>query len=407
MSKKPYEGIRIIDPTHVLAGPFCCYQMAWFGAEVIKIEAVEPRDFIRYASPEADLAKAGLSEGFLAQNANKKSVVLNLKDPRGQDLFKRLAATSDAMVENFQPGTMAGLGLGYDDIRAINPKLVYCSLTGFGQTGPLRDVPAYDHLVQGISAMASMQNGTTDPVRVGFPVIDYVVGLLGAFALSTALFQARASGQGQYVDVSMLDSALVIMAPVVQQWLTSQRVPQSTGRRAFSGSPFSGIFETAEGMLVTAANTRAQAESVLRVIGREDLIDDPDVLNWQGRPEVSDRVQPILFEAFATRTALEWEALLGAASVPAGKLRDVPEIMAHPHVQERGLLHTIPDVPGIGRPIEVMGPGFRMADPASMVSNPTPPPLKGADTRHYLREVGLSDADIDGLVSDGVTLVAD
>ena len=139
---KPYEGIRIIDPTHVLAGPFCCYQMAWFGAEVIKVEAVEPRDFIRYASPDAELAEAGLSESFLAQNANKKSVVLNLKDPRGQDLFKQLAATSDAMVENFQPGTMAGLGLGYDDIRAINPKLVYCSLTGFGQTGPLRDVPA-------------------------------------------------------------------------------------------------------------------------------------------------------------------------------------------------------------------------------------------------------------------------
>lgn len=404
---KPFEGIRILDPTHVLAGPFCCYQMAWFGAEVIKIEAVEPRDFIRYASPDAELAKAGLSESFLAQNANKKSVVLNLKDPRGQDLFKRLAATSDAMVENYQPGTMAGLGLGYADLKLVNERLVYCSLTGFGQTGPLRDVPAYDHLVQGISAMASMQNGTDDPVRVGFPVIDYVVGLLGAFALSTALFQSRATGQGQYVDVSMLDASLIIMAPVVQQWLTSQRQPPAMGRRAFSGSPFSGMFETADGMIVTAANTRAQAESVLRVIGREDLIDDPDVMDWNGKPEVADRVQPILFEIFATRTALEWEALLVAASVPAGKLRDVPEIMAHPHVRERGLLHAIPDVPGLGRSVEVMGPGFRIADPQAMIQDPTPPPLKGADTRHYLREMGLSDGDIDTLVSDGVTLVAE
>ncbi|WP_416899322.1 MAG: CaiB/BaiF CoA transferase family protein [Minwuia sp.] len=400
---KPFEGIRILDATHVFAGPYCTYQMAWLGAEVIRVEAVKPLDFIRYASPDEAQQRAGMADAFLIQNANKHSVALDLKDPRGQDAFRKLAATADVVIENYRPGTMAKLGLGPDDLMKDRPDLIYASVSGFGQSGPLRDIPAYDHFVQGVSGMMSVQDdGETGPVRVGWPVIDYVAGLVAAFALSSALYGRKVSGQGQYVDVAMLDAALAIMGPVIGPWLTSQRRQVKTGRQAASGSPFSGMFETADGTLVVAANTQKQAENLLRVAGREDLVGDPAIFPWGGRPDVSERIQPMLDGIFASRTALEWEALLGPAGVPAGKLRSVDEIAAHPHVRARGLIHEIPDVPGLGRGIEVLGPGFGFGDPDAMVTEPTPPPRKGAHSRKYLRDIGLDDAEIDALIADGV-----
>lgn len=399
---KPFEGIRILDATHVFAGPFCTYQMGWMGAEVVRVEAVKPLDFIRYASPDEAQKQAGMADTFLIQNANKHSVALDLKDPRGQDLFRRLSKTSDAVIENYRPGTMAKLGLGPEQLTAERSDLIYLSLSGFGQSGPLRDTPAYDHFVQGMSGMMAVQDdGETGPARVGWPVIDYVAGLVAAFALSSALYARKSTGQGQVIDCAMLDAALVIMGPVVGPWLSSQRRQVKTGKQAASGSPFSGMFDTADGTLVITANTAKQGESVLRVIGREDLIGDPDIFPWAGRPEVTERLQPMLAEIFATRTALEWEAVMIPASVPAGKLRNVDEIAAHPHVRERGLIHELAEVPGLGRGIDVLGPGFNA--PGSVVDKPTPPPLKGAHSRQYLREVGLSDADIDGLIAVGVT----
>lgn len=399
---KAFEGIRILDATHVFAGPFCTYQMAWLGAEVIRVEAVEPLDFIRYASPDREMSEKGLADAFLIQNANKASVALDLKSPKGQDVFRRLAKTCDVVIENYRPGTMAKLGLGPDDLMAADPKLVYCSVSGFGQTGPLRDVPAYDHFVQGVSGMMALQGDEDGPRRVGWPLIDYVAGLTAAFALSAALYRRQATGEGQFVDVAMLDAALSIMGPAVGPWLTSGRLPPKTGRQAASGSPFSGMFDTADGILIVAANTPKQAASLCRVIGREDLAGNPDVMPWQGRPEISARVQPLLAEAFATRTALAWEALLAPASVPAGKLRHVGEIAAHEQVAARGLIRHVDDVPGLGRGIDVLGPGFQFGDPAAQVETPSPPPLKGADTRRYLGEAGLDEAGIDAMIAEGV-----
>lgn len=399
---EPFKGIRILDATHVFAGPFCTYQMAWLGAEVVRVEAVQPLDFIRYMSPDEEMKKAGLADSFLIQNANKKSVSLDLKHPRGQELFRELAKTADVVIENYRPGTMAKLGLGPADLTADREDLIYVSLSGFGQSGPLRDTPAYDHFVQGMSGMMAVQDdGETGPARVGWPVIDYVAGLVAAFALSSALYGRQATGRGQVIDCAMLDAALVIMGPVVGPWLTSQRRQIKTGKQAASGSPFSGMFDTADGTLVITANTARQGENVLRVIGREDLIGSPDIFPWAGRPEVTAFLQPLLAEIFATRTALEWEALLIPASVPAGKLRGVDEISEHPHVRERGVIHAVPAVPGLGRGIEVLGPGFNAE--GQVVGDPSPPPLKGAHSRDYLREIGLSDADIDGLMAEGIT----
>lgn len=402
---KPLQGIRVLDPTHVLAGPFCTYQLGLMGAEIIRVDAVGDRDFIRSGSLDEQLRNAGMSESFLMQNAGKKSIALDLKDERGRDLFRRLARGADVVVENYRPGTYERLGLGYEDLRRDNPGLVYCSLTGFGQQGPLRDMPAYDHLVQALSGMMSLM-GTEEsgPMRVGFPIIDYIVGLMAAFAIASALHRRTVSGEGSYLDVAMLDSALAMMGPVLGGWLISGRLPPKGRNRAFSGSPYSGLFETADGTLALAANTRAQAIQVLEVIGLGERKDDPALTDWRGSGDEGAEAHALLTAALKTDSALNWEARLSAAGVPAGMLRNVPEILDHPQIAARELLHRIDAVPGLDRDITVPGVGFRVDDHSPVPAGP--PPRKGADTRTVLHGLGLDAADMDALEEDGVILSA-
>ncbi len=403
---KPLEGIRVLDPTHVLAGPFCSYQLGLMGAEVIRVDAVSDRDFVRGGSPDPALRAAGMGDSFLMQNAGKKSIALDLKDPRGQALFRRLAKDSDVVIENFRPGTFERLGLGYEALRSDNPGLVYCSLTGFGQQGPLRDMPAYDHLVQALSGMMSLM-GTeeTGPMRVGFPIIDYIVGLMGAFAIASALHRRAAHGEGSYLDVAMLDSALAMMGPVLGGWLIGGRLPPKGQNRAFSGSPFSGLFDTADGILAMAANTRAQAARVLEVIGEGGSGGEAAMPDWQSDPDAGEVARARLIAALAGDNALAWEARFGAAGVPAGKLRDVPEVVAHEQIAARGLLHDIAAVPGIDRDIRVPGIGFLVDGESPPPAGP--PPRKGADTRDVLGALGLSAEELASLERDGVILAAD
>ena len=260
--------------------------------------------------------------------------------------------------------------------------------------------PAYDHVVQAVSGMmVTNQDPGGRPWRVGFPMIDYVAGLSAAFAISSALFQREQTGTGQVIDVAMMDAAVAIMAPAMAPYLQGITPPVRTGNRAASGSPFSGMFETTDGLLALAANAQAQGRSVAKEIGREDLILDPRFDEWGGNADYVQLVQDALAAAFAARGALEWEERLSPLGVPAGKVRGLAEIMDSDQLAARGMIHTIND-PALGRDVRVPGVGFKMAHDGAAVS--TPPPGLGQDTNAVLAELGYGTEDIAEMRADGV-----
>ncbi len=391
---RPFDGLFVLDFTHVLAGPYCTYQLALLGADVIRIEPPGGGDIIRGAG-------GGMTPAFMAQNANKKSLALDLKTAPGREVAQRLAAECDVLVENFRPGVMDRLGLGHDNVKAANPAVIYCSITGYGQDGPLGQRPAYDHVIQGMSGVMAVNGRDAGrPQRVGFPFIDYAAGLMAAFAVASALVQRGQTGKGQRIDTAMLDTALVLMAPVLAQQLIAGQAPRATGGRAFSGSPFSGVFDTSDGQLVLAANTPKQARALCDALDLADLADDPRAADWQANPDFAAEVQRSLNAVFATRSADAWEQRLSAADVPAGRLRDVADILAHPHIDTREVLHEIADMPGVDQPVTVPGVGFKLADSGQKVT--APPPRLGEHSREVLARFGYSAADIDALAAEGV-----
>jgi CoA:oxalate CoA-transferase len=393
-------GIRVLDATHVMAGPFCTYQLALLGADVIRVEPLDGSDPIRMHGPDAELNRRRMGTSFLAQNAGKRSLGLNLKHSEGYAIFRRLAERSDVVVENFRPGVLNRLGLGAEALRTINPRLVYCSISGFGQDGPLSNRPAYDHVVQAMGGMMAV-TGTpaSGPMRVGFPLTDYVAGLVAAFAVAIALFRRERSGEGATIDVAMLDAALVIMGPLLAQVLIAGHDPRPAGNSPFGGSPFSGIFATADGLLAVVGSTPRQCLGICRVLGLKDILEDPRIGCWQDHPELGKELRPILEASFRSRTAGEWELALSAADVPAGKVRDLREILMHPHLAGRDLLLEIARVPGIERSIKVPNVGFKLEDgPHAPVR---PPPLPAAHTRDVLRELGYGDQEIEALEQCG------
>lgn len=395
------DDVSVLDAGHVLAGPFCSYQLAMLGARVTRVENPRGNDFARrHGGPDA-LRAAGMGASFLAQNANKRSLAMDLKDPRGRDLFRRLAARADVVTENFRPGVMHRLGLDYESLSKDHPRLVYMSLTGFGQSGPLSMLPAYDHIVQGLSGMMAF-TGTHEsgPLRIGYPVVDYVAGLTAALAIVSALHQRERSGQGQHLDVAMLDSALLMMGPFVSQQLLAGAVERPPGNLAFSGSPFSGAFDTADGLLVVTANTAAQATRLCALLGCCELMDDARMRDWNAHPELVAELRPVLEAAYAREDAVEWERRLGAISVPAAKVRDLGEALEHPQVRQRGFLEAAGQVPGRDDPLEVPGPGFA-AGAAPREPN-APPPVLGAHSEQVLRELDVPSAEIDALFADGI-----
>jgi len=398
---RPLEGFRVIDCTHVLAGPYCGYQLGMLGAEVIRIDRVDTGDFIRHRGAERKLNDVGMAASFMVQNAGKKSLAINLKDPRGQAILKDLVKSADVMCENFRPGKLTALGLGFDEMAKIKEDLIYCSLTGFGQSGILRDFPAYDYLVQGVSGYMSV-NATPagDPQRIAFPIIDYLTGLVGAFAVTTALLQRERTGKGQNIDVSMLEAALIMLGPLIGPMLISGVQPVNTGNRPASGSAFSGVYDTKDGRLVVVANTPGQATALAKAIDRPDLLSDPGLQQHPPTEDAIITVKKILAECFTARSADEWEEHLNACSVPAGRLKDLQEVLQHNHLLERGFLHRINNVPGINRDIDVPGIGFHM--PGINTAPIGPPPLQGAQSRDLLSELGYSADDIDGLITDNV-----
>ena len=312
---KPLKGKRILDLTNVLAGPFCTYQLANLGAEVIKLETPIKGDLARNLGANPELNSKGMGISFLAQNSGKKSITLNLKSKKGKSIFRKLVRECDALVENFRPGVMDRLGLDYKKLKQDNPKLIYCAITGFGQDGPLAQNPAYDQIVQGLSGVMTITGDSeNNPFRVGYPISDTIGGLTAAMAVSAALNNPEG---GSFIDISMLEATLVTMGWVVSNYLIGGVIPKAQGNENFTSAP-SGSFQAKDGILNIAANKDEQWELLARHLGREDLIDNPDFSNREKRKKNRFRLKAELETVLTTRPAEKWIEELNQKSVPAG-----------------------------------------------------------------------------------------
>ena len=331
------EGIRIADFSHVMAGPYATHLLQLMGAEVIKVEAPGRGDAMRYYG--ADRRYDGMAPAFIGVNAGKKSIVLNLKDPNDLDTARRLIRRSDVLVENFRPGVMARLGLDYDSARELNPDLIYCSVSGYGQFGPRRDWPAIDNIVQATSGMMSL-GGDPDgpPSRVGFPVVDTLTGQTAAFAILGSLFRRQREGGGEYLDVAMFDATLAFMTSAVVPYLVTGHALERTGNVGYSGQPTSAVYPAGDGRYLSLGVVQqSQFELLAKLLGQPQWLEDVRFADPDARRENAAAMQSELSAVLLTRDAEQWEADLSANGIPCGVVRKVEEAMALPGLEERSL----------------------------------------------------------------------
>jgi crotonobetainyl-CoA:carnitine CoA-transferase CaiB-like acyl-CoA transferase len=393
---RPLEGIRVLDLTNVLAGPFCCHQLAHMGAEVIKVEAAGRGDLARQLGADPELNARGMGVSFLAQNAGKKSVTVNLKHDEGRALFLRLVETADVVVENFRPGVMDRLRVGYEVLKEVKPDLVYCAISGFGQDGPWVKRPAYDQIIQGASGVMSI-TGDADsaPLRVGYPIADTVGGMTAAFAIAAAL---NARPRGAHLDVSMLEAVLATMGWAVSNHLIADVAPEANGNENPTSAP-SGAFQAEDGLINIAANKDEQWALLARHLGLDTLLDRPDYATREDRKRNRRALKAELEAVLRTRSARDWAQELNAIGVPAGAVLSVPEVLQTPQIADRGFLKHYSDVPGVGRDIDVVTTGVKLDGHA--VSVEAPPPELGQDNAAIWGALGVEPQEIERLRQEG------
>ena len=358
MGKQAFSNVRILDFTHYLAGPVGTFQLAMQGADVIKIEPLAG-DGMRSTATERQWIERNMAPAWMAANAGKRSLRVDLARPEGVEIIKRLAASADVVCENFRPGVMERLGVGWSQLSIINPRLIYCAVSGFGTTGPDSREPAFDGKIQAMSGLMALTGEPEQgPMRAGFAAADVSTGMMTAFALATALYQRTHTGEGQFVDVSMLDTMLNFLACQAVETTVSNVAHAQNGNRSISRKPTADRFRCGDRYIVLAVMTEKQFVHLLTALGRADVLSDPRFADWAGRTEHRAALREIIESAMAVGGADLWEARLKAADVPFGRVHSLEEIIRHRQVEHRGVLQEASTPYG---PVTLIGPAFRMA----------------------------------------------
>ncbi len=384
------ENIRVIDLTNVLAGPFATLHLALLGAEVIKIENPDGGDLARKLGNAPHLNKALMGTSFLAQNANKKSLTLNLKEEEGREIFCRLVATADVLVENFRPGVMKRLGFSYETLSQVNPRLIYCAISGFGQSGPDALKPAYDQIIQGLSGvMAINGDERLNPLRCGFPVCDTVGGLNAAFAIMAALYHRECSGEGQFIDIALLDSIMPLMGWVAANLLIGGKQPVLLGNDNFTAAP-SGTFRTQDGYINIAANQQQQWEDLADTLGLPELKSDARFQERDARKANRKLLTPLLEARLTEKTTAYWVDVLNDKGIPSGDILSLEAALTSEQVEYRRVIEEVNE-PKIGD-IKLFNLTAKFSKTPGKIDSP--PPRLSAHSAEILGGLGYSDEDI-------------
>jgi crotonobetainyl-CoA:carnitine CoA-transferase CaiB-like acyl-CoA transferase len=393
------SGVRVLDLTNVLSGPFCTLHLALLGADVVKIENPKAGDLARVLGNLPKYNKLLMGTSFLAQNANKRSLTLNLKADEGKDIFRKLVKTADVVVENFRPDVMTRLGLGYPALSEINPRLVYCGISGFGQSGPDAGKPAYDQIIQGLSGVMDVNGDERlHPLRAGFPVCDTVGGLNAAFAITAALYHRARTGEGQMIDVALLDSIMPLMGWVAANLSIGGQPPVPMGNDNFTAAP-SGSFRTQDGHINIAANKQEQWEALTEVIGAPELKDDPRFKERDERKRNRKTLTPLVEEKLAQKPTAYWVDALNARDVPSGDILPLGAALEQAQVRHRNVLHEV-HVGGEIGDVRLFGLSAQLSRTPGAIKSP--PPRLGEHTAELLEEIGLSEQDVAVLKEKGV-----
>ena len=402
-----FSNVRVIDLTHVIAGPFCTYQLAVMGADVIKVEPPENLDMSRTSGALADVEsraeKSDMHSDFTAQNANKRGVCIDLKSVEGGEILRRLLADADVFVENYRSGALAKIGFDYAAVKALKPDIIYCSITGFGQRGPLAERTAYDNVIQAYSGlMAATGDADTAPLKVGPPVLDYGTGIQAAFAIAAALYQRTISGKGQHIDVAMLDAAIMLMSSHVTRFHHAGELVPVTGNNSAFNAGYC-CYDTGEGLLMLGAYTGMQVKNMWAVLGDPDHGEALENLTPMAMGDYFEDDVRRIAEILRDKTADQWEVEFNRGRVPAAKVRELDQALADPQLGGRAVLQSasVDDQPAF-RDLPVAA--FQYAENGPRLR--FPPPLPAQHTGEVLREIGYDDAQLLRLEKQGVIKLA-